>query len=161
MNIKIKKIHPEAVAQIKDNNIELVATSVEYDYITNSFIYRTGLVFKSDSDISALILQNNSNSSNACISNQIYTINQNTNNKELTIYFKNNISFEDRVFAESSKTFFVTLINCNDISLAREFMIDYQRKIGKRNPLDFAPYKKGDNIAQMIFINCPTIDYII
>ena len=40
-------------------------------------------------------------------------------------------------------------------------MIDYQRKIGKRNPLDFAPYKKGDNIAQMIFINCPTIDYII
>lgn len=169
ITVKFKKLHPDAVipsyAHDGDVCMDLTAISVEYDKEKDMYIYHTGLAFESDFNIGQFLYVRSSNrKTDAYLCNHVGIADSAIYRGEIMLCFKNRTSLEDRIFIESSKSFFQGLINYgveNDgilMSMGDRNKTEFDMRI--KDPLDFAPYKVGDRVAQMVFINYPTVKLI-
>ena len=169
ITVKFKKLHPDAIipsyAHDGDVCMDLTAISVEYDKEKDMYIYHTGLSFESDFNVGQFLFVRSSNrKTDAYLCNHVGIADSAIYRGEIMLCFKNRTSLEDRIFIESSKSFFEGLKSFGTknlgLGIACERKEEKEKDMRNIDPLEFAPYKVGDRVAQMVFINYPTVNLV-
>ena len=173
LEIKVKKLDKRAViptyAHKGDVGMDMVAIDVEYDEKNDMYIYHTGLAFESDFNIGQFLFVRSSNcKTNAYLCNHVGIADSAIYRGEIQFRFKNRESIESLAHREAMKQFIFSLnmtskmdstININKhIELASELYDNVEKDVKDRaKNLEFAPYKVGDKIGQMVFTFYPTV----
>lgn len=179
INVRIKKLVPEAViptyAHNGDVGMDLTAISMEYDKENDMYIYHTGLAFESDFNYGQFLFPRSSNrKTDAYLCNHVGIADSAIYRGEIILCFKNRTSIVDlinqkhigmishmltsmpnsdkpsKTLEELSENEFIvkTFLNARNIDLKHIEQI----------ALEHAPYKVGDRIAQMVFLEYPTVE---
>lgn len=164
ITVKFKKLHPDAVIPSYAHNgdvcMDLTAISVEYDEEKDMYIYHTGLAFESDYNIGQFLFVRSSNrKTDAYLCNHVGIADSAIYRGEIMLCFKNRTSLKVKCELESIKMFINTLIKSGDVMRAEEDRFGTVM-ILMNNPMDYAPYKVGDRVAQMVFIKYPTVELV-
>lgn len=174
IKLKIKKMHPNAVmptyAHHGDVGMDLTAIGVEYDVDKDMYIYHTGLSVESDFNIGDFIFVRSSNrKTDAYLCNHVGIVDSAIYRGEILVCFKNRESIDTIAHTEATKAFISALnvaFKC-DASQTLQNALEcatgaYMEKIERvKNgavALDYAPYKIGDKIAQMVCLRYPTVE---
>lgn len=176
IQIKVKKLHPNAVipkyAHDGDVGMDMTAISVEYDEKNDMYIYHTGLAFESDFNIGQFLFVRSSNcKTDAYLCNHVGIADSAIYRGEIQFRFKNRESIDTIAEKEAIKQFMFSLGMSskmdpkgeikNHISIGLDLYERVKKDIyNSAKELDFAPYKVGDRIGQMVFINYPTVNLI-
>lgn len=168
ITVKFKKLHPDAVipkyAHDGDVCMDLTAISVEYDADKDMYIYHTGLAFESDFNVGQFLFVRSSNrKTDAYLCNHVGIADSAIYRGEIMLCFKNRTSLEVRRFMNEINTFFNQLntYGIHDISSLKFAQILMEKEMKKvSDPLLYAPYKVGDRVAQMVFIQYPTVELV-
>lgn len=162
INIKIKKIDERAVlpsyAHAGDVGMDLTAISVEYDEVHDAFIYHTGLAFESDFNVGQfLFLRSSNKKTDAYLTNGVGIADSAIYRGEIMVAMKYRDGLQtqsineaiDATLKEFEPTFDDFLFQCK---LQRESLLEASRTCA------IAPYNVGDRVAQMVFLNYPTVN---
>lgn len=172
----VKKLDENAViptyAHEGDVGMDITAIGVEYDEEKDMYIYHTGLSFESDFNIGDFIFVRSSNrKTDAYLCNHVGIVDSAIYRGEVMICMKNRDSLEMitevnaiRAFMDGlsimarideNSTFKQVTENAFDLyKLTKE---DY---LARARSLEFAPYKVGDKIAQMVCLKYPTVKLV-
>lgn len=165
ITVKFKKLHPDAVipkyAHDGDVCMDLTAISVEYDADKDMYIYHTGLAFESDFNVGQFLFVRSSNrKTDAYLCNHVGIADSAIYRGEIMLCFKNRTSLEVRQFMETTKAYLNTLtVTDGDSKRAHNNMM-ISNAVMNIDPLTYAPYKVGNRVAQMVFIQYPTVELI-
>lgn len=149
LHIKVKKLSPNAVmpsfAKEGDMCMDITAISVEYDEKKDAYIYHTGLAFESPMGAGSLLFCRSSNCKTDCyLPNHVGVADIAGYRGEILFVFKNRTSYKTRC-----------LLNTWEASYTQgQFVADYIQP----DPMEFAPYKVGDRIGQIMFVNLPQVE---
>lgn len=171
IDIKFKKLDERAVvpkyAHEGDVGMDLTAIDVEYDEKNDMYIYHTGLAFESDFNIGQFLFVRSSNrKTDAYLCNHVGIADSAIYRGEIMLCFKNRLPFAERIAIESDKAFKESLKNSkvDDVNarLINAVSDSEIKKIDmiKEGGLKYAPYNVGDRVAQMVFIEYPTVNLI-
>lgn len=163
LEIKFKKLDERAVipsyAHDGDVGMDLTAIDVEYDVEKDMYIYHTGLSFESDKHYGQFLFPRSSNrKTDAYLCNSVGIADSAIYRGEILICFKNRDSIETVSKIESMNHFILSLCNgkSNEDALSNAQLV-YNDMLERAKKLEFAPYKVGDKIAQMVFLPYPNI----
>ena len=127
--------------------MDLTAIDVEYDADKDMYIYHTGLAFASDFNIGQFLFLRSSNCKTECyLCNQVGVIDSPIYRGEIQLRMKLRDSIETMALVEMFKS---------DYGSYEEKLIDMKNRAKN---LEFAPYKAGDRVAQMLFLQYPTVN---
>lgn len=176
ITVFVKKLDENAViptyAHEGDVGMDLTAIGVEYDEEKDMYIYHTGLSFESDFNIGDFIFVRSSNrKTDAYLCNHVGIVDSAIYRGEVMICMKNRDSLEMvtevnaiRAFMDGlsimsriDENFTLKQVTENAFDLYKLTKEDYLKKA--RN-LEFAPYKVGDKIAQMVCLKYPTVKLV-
>lgn len=176
IEVKIKKLHPNAVipkyAHDGDVAMDMTAISVEYDIDNDMYIYHTGLAFESDFNVGQFLFLRSSNcKTDAYLCNQVGIADSAIYRGEIQFRMKNRESIETIAHREAMKQFIFSLNMTskmdprgsiqNHIKIASDLYGQVEDDVKQRaKDLEYAPYKVGDRIGQMVFLNYPTVKLI-
>lgn len=171
IEVKFKKLDENAVipryAHHGDVGMDLTAISVEYDEEHDMYIYHTGLAFASDFNLGQFLFVRSSNrKTDAYLCNHVGIADSAIYRGEIMLCFKNRFSFEDRVKRESDSSFKEALTKYKNlptktrIDAALADSLNKEVEMRKDGALKYAPYNVGDRVAQMVFIEYPTVELI-
>lgn len=140
MNVKVKKLVPEAVIPAYahpgvDMGMDVTAVSVEYDKVHDRFIYHTGLAFEVPTGYGMLIFPRSSNTKTDCYLGNSVGVLDSSYRGELLVVFKNRTS-RLMAFPDGDE-------NLNTLEYENEFR----------------PYKVGERICQIVIIPYPQIEF--
>lgn len=180
LNIKLKKLHPDAVvpsyAHNGDVGMDMTAVAVDYDAETDTYIYHTGLAFESDFNIGQFLFLRSGNSKKECyLTNGVGIADSAIYRGEIQFRMKNRDGISFIAEMESQKVFISVLTkelsnwngNKNSwystFTKAREEAVKYAQDVKnniyeRAKKLEFAPYKVGDRVGQMVFLNYPNVN---
>ena len=137
IKVFLKKLDERAVipsyAHYGDVGMDLTAIDVEYDADKDMYIYHTGLAFASDFNIGQFLFLRSSN----CKTEY---------RGEIQLRMKLRDSIETMAVVEMFKSGYGSY---------EEKLIDMKNRAKN---LEFAPYKVGDRIGQMVFLQYPTVN---
>ena len=172
LEIRFKKLSKEAViptyAHVGDVGMDLTATSVEYDRDNDMYIYHTGLAFESDQHYGIFLFPRSSNrKTDAYMCNHVGIIDSAIYRGEIMVCYKNRTSLDVRAEMERSRSFFNSILY-NSFTITNGNVVEFtwpnavQNAMGNAdwiysNPLNFAPYKVGDRVAQMVVLPYPDV----
>jgi len=172
LEIKFKKLSKEAViptyAHEGDVGMDLTATSVEYDRENDMYIYHTGLALESDKHYGIFLFPRSSNrKTDAYMCNHVGIVDSAIYRGEIMVCYKNRTSLDVRAEMEKSRSFFNSILY-NSFTITNGNVIEFtwpnavQNAMGSAdwiygNPLNFAPYKVGDRVAQMVVLPYPDV----
>lgn len=176
ITVFVKKLDERAViptyAHEGDVGMDITAIGVEYDEEKDMYIYHTGLSFESDFNIGDFVFVRSSNrKTDAYLCNHVGIVDSAIYRGEVLICMKNRDSFETvselnaiRAFMDGlsimsriDEKFTLKQVTENAFDLYQLTKEDYLKKA--RN-LEFAPYKVGDKIAQMVCLQYPTVKLV-
>ncbi len=176
ITVFVKKLDERAViptyAHEGDVGMDITAIGVEYDEEKDMYIYHTGLSFESDFNIGDFVFVRSSNrKTDAYLCNHVGIVDSAIYRGEVLICMKNRDSFETvselnaiRAFMDGlsimsriDEKFTLKQVTENAFDLYQLTKEDYLKKV--RN-LEFAPYKVGDKIAQMVCLQYPTVKLV-
>ena len=171
IEVKFKKLDENAVipryAHHGDVGMDLTAISVEYDEKHDMYVYHTGLAFASDFNLGQFLFVRSSNrKTDAYLCNHVGIADSAIYRGEIMLCFKNRFSFEDRVKRESDASFKEALTKYKNlptkarIDAALADSLNKEVEMRKEGALKYAPYNVGDRVAQMVFIEYPTVELI-
>ena len=151
IKVFLKKLDERAViptyAHYGDVGMDLTAIDVEYDADKDMYIYHTGLAFASDFNIGQFLFLRSSNCKTECyLCNQVGVIDSPIYRGEIQLRMKLRDSIETMALVEMFKS---------DYGSYEEKLIDMKNRAKN---LEFAPYKAGDRVAQMLFLQYPTVN---
>ena len=151
IKVFLKKLDERAViptyAHYGDVGMDLTAIDVEYDADKDMYIYHTGLAFASDFNIGQYLFLRSSNCKTECyLCNHVGVIDCAIYRGELQLRMKLRDSIETMALVEMFKSGYVSY---------EEALIDMKNRAKN---LEFAPYKVGDRVAQMVFLQYPTVN---
>ena len=174
LEINFKKLHEDAVipsyAHDGDVGMDMTAISVEYDEKNDLYIYHTGLAFESPYNYGQFLFPRSSNrKTDAYLCNSVGIADSAIYRGEILFCYKNRESIESIAEREAVKDMMEYLSSCSvehkflgvwmrtaiDVYNAKKTEI-YQRA----KKMEFAPYKVGDRIGQMVFMNYPHVKLI-
>lgn len=179
INVKIKKLVPEAViptyAHNGDVGMDLTAISMEYDKEHDMYIYHTGLAFESDFNYGQFLFPRSSNrKTDAYLCNHVGIADSAIYRGEIILCFKNRTSTIDLINQTHMGLISQLLTNkfnadtpskTLDEVIENEFIVKTFLKARNEDldhieqvALEHAPYKVGDRIAQMVFLEYPTVE---
>lgn len=172
LKVKIKKLVPEAViptyAKDGDMGMDVTATSVEYDKTLDCFVYHTGLAFELPKGYGMLIFPRSSNrKTNSYMANHVGILDSGYRG-ELLLCFKYKESVHSILSSFRSDKFLEKLANNVDIRDAKALAVAIIKTsndiVGNDTDLtkfmmNFAPYKVGDRIGQIVIVPYPTIEF--
>lgn len=163
LEIKIKKLDERACipyyAHDGDVGMDLTAIDVEYDAENDLYIYHTGLSFESDKHYGQFLFPRSSNrKTDAYLCNSVGIADSAIYRGEILICFKNRDSINTIARLESMNTL-ITSMNNGDSKAQSSIKSEsvYNEILERAKNLEFAPYKVGDRIAQMVFLPYPNI----
>lgn len=172
LKVKIKKLVPEAVipayAKDGDMGMDVTATSVEYDKKLDCFVYHTGLAFEVPRGYGMLIFPRSSNrKTNSYMANHVGILDSGYRG-ELLLCFKYKESVPFILSSFRSDKFLERIANNVDIKDAKALataliktsndIVDNDVELDKFM-MNFAPYKVGDRIGQIVIVPYPTIEF--
>lgn len=176
IEVKIKKIHPNAVipkyAHDGDVGMDMTAVSVEYDIDNDMYIYHTGLAFESEFNVGQFLFLRSSNcKTDAYLCNHVGIADSAIYRGEIQFRMKNRESIESIAHREAMKQFIFSLNMTskmdprgsiqNHIQIASDLYSQVEDDVKQRaKDLEYAPYKVGDRIGQMVFMNYPTVKLV-
>lgn len=176
VKIFVKKIDERAViptyAHKGDVGMDLTAIDVEYDVEKDMYIYHTGLAFESDFNIGDfLFLRSSNRKTDAYLCNHVGIVDSAIYRGEVMICMKNRDSLDTLSTLEGVKEYMSTFSVSSKIEppIPLEWCViradrAYDKKkdeyIQRAKNLEFAPYKVGDKIAQMVCLRYPTVELI-
>ena len=176
IEVKIKKIHPDAIipkyAHNGDVGMDMTAISVEYDVENDMYIYHTGLSFESDFNIGQFLFLRSSNcKTDAYLCNHVGIADSAIYRGEIQFRMKNRESIKSIANREAMNQFIFSLNMTsrmdprgsleNHIKIATDLYKQVEDDVKERaKNLEYAPYKVGDRIGQMVFMNYPTVKLI-
>lgn len=157
LKIKFKKLDSRAVIPTYAHNgdvcMDLTAIDVEYNEENDMYIYHTGLAFASDFNVGQFILLRSSNCKKDCyLCNGIGTVDCAIYRGEVQFRMKLRDSIQSMAACKWIKGF-------NPLFTIRTTYDDVLNDmINRAKNLEFAPYKVGDMVGQMVCFNYPTIE---
>lgn len=176
IEVKIKKIHPNAVipkyAHDGDVGMDMTAVSVEYDIDNDMYIYHTGLAFESEFNVGQFLFLRSSNcKTDAYLCNHVGIADSAIYRGEIQFRMKNRESVKSIAHREAMKQFIFSLNMTskmdprgsiqNHIQIASDLYSQVEDDVKQRaKDLEYAPYKVGDRIGQMVFMNYPTVKLV-
>lgn len=151
IKVFLKKLDERAVipsyAHYGDVGMDLTAIDVEYDADKDMYIYHTGLAFASDFNIGQFLFLRSSNCETECyLCNQVGIADSAIYRGEIQLRMKLRDSIEAMAVVEMFKSGYGSY---------EEKLIDMKNRAKN---LEFAPYKVGDRIGQMVFLQYPTVN---
>lgn len=172
LEIKLKKLNKNAIipeyAHDGDVGMDLTAISVEYDRENDMYIYYTGLAFETDKHYGIFLFPRSSNrKTDAYLCNHVGIVDSAIYRGEIMLCFKNRTSLEVRAEIEKNRYFISRLsyepfttssgdgVMFNWPNIARDAN-DAGNWIYD-NPMQYAPYKVGERIAQMVVLPYPNV----
>lgn len=172
LKVKIKKLVPEAViptyAKDGDMGMDVTATSVEYDKTLDCFVYHTGLAFELPKGYGMLIFPRSSNrKTNSYMANHVGILDSGFRG-ELLLCFKYKESVHSILSSFRSDRFIERLANNVDIKDAKVLAVAVIKTsndiVGNdieltKFMMNFAPYKVGDRIGQIVIVPYPTVEF--
>lgn len=176
ITIFVKKLNENAViptyAHEGDVGMDITAIGVEYDEEKDMYIYHTGLSFESDFNIGDFIFVRSSNrKTDAYLCNHVGIVDSAIYRGEVLICMKNRDSINTVAQTEATETFISALnfiCKCDStlplkdvVESATDVYIRRKKEIIENaKALQYAPYKIGDKIAQMVCLKYPTVKLI-
>ena len=144
-----------------DVGMDIKATSVEYDEEYDQYIYHTGLAFESPKHYGMFLLPRSSNrKKDVYLPNSVGLVDTVIYRGEVLFCYKDRISTYERSNIVASRAFIRTLVEAkiwswlNPYRLIKKAYKAYRqasdRIIEMTKNLEFAPYKVGDRIGQLI-----------
>ena len=172
LEIKLKKLDKNAIipeyAHDGDVGMDLTAISVEYDREHDMYIYHTGLAFETDKHYGIFLFPRSSNrKTDAYLCNHVGIADSAIYRGEIILCFKNRTSLEVRAEIEKNRCFISRLsyepfttsggdsIVFNWPNIARD--AENEGNWIYNNPMQYAPYKVGERVAQMVVLPYPNI----
>ena len=151
IKVFLKKLDGRAViptyAHYGDVGMDLTAIDVEYYADKDMYIYHTGLAFASDFNIGQYLFLRSSNCKTECyLCNQVGIADSAIYRGEIQLRMKLRDSIETMAVGEMFKSGYGSY---------EEKLIDMKNRAKN---LEFAPYKAGDRIGQMVFLQYPTVN---
>lgn len=172
LKVKIKKLVPEAVipayAKDGDMGMDVTATSVEYDRELDCFIYHTGLAFELPKGYGMLIFPRSSNRKTNCYMANHVGILDSGYRGELLLCFKYKDSVLSILSSFRSDKFIERIANnleTKDVKRLAMALIKTSNDIINDDlqlndfMANFAPYKVGDRIGQIVIVPYPTVEF--
>ena len=158
LEVRFKKLREDAVipsyAHDGDLGMDMTATSIEYNAKMDCYIYGTSLAFATDMGSGVLIFPRSSNrKTEAYLANSVGVIDSALYRGEILFCFKNRTSFETRIVMEKQKIM-EELMRDPLVKTFEDYKKELCDRLGKMklNPLDYAPYKIGDKVGQMLAV---------
>ena len=157
--VKFKKLTKNAIiptyAHEGDIGVDVTCTGVEYDKVNDAFIYHTGLACETESNIGCFLMPRSSNmKTDAYLPNSIGLVDSYTYRGELLFVFKNRTEID--VIAGMS-----AIIKYDELPFWKKPFTSYRdvwrEELENIDPLEFAPYKVGERIGQMMFFEHPVV----
>ena len=167
LDIKFKKLDERAItpsyAHDGDVGMDMTAIDVEYDREHDLYIYHTGLAFESPKHYGQFLFARSSNrKTDAYLCNSVGIADSAIYRGEILFCYKNRESIHS--FANmQAMNMFMGLIGTDKHSLTeiKQYVQEIKEDIYKRaENLEFAPYKVGDRIGQMVFMPYPNVNLI-
>ena len=166
IEIKIKRLSKDAVipsyAHDEDVCMDLTAISVEYDKEKDMYKYHTGLCIESERNYGILLFPRSSNNrTDAYLCNHVGVVDSSIYKGEIVLCFKNRDSWKTRLTLQALEQAMYnirlnTTVDNNGSSITQRTSIinDFDailyNNMEHRDPMEAAPYKVGDRIAQML-----------
>lgn len=176
ITVFVKKLDENAViptyAHEGDVGMDLTAIGVEYDEEKDMYIYHTGLSFESDFNIGDFIFVRSSNrKTDAYLCNHVGIVDSAIYRGEVMICMKNRDSLETITELNAIKSYMDALCiisRCDESlpfkdvseSALEVYKLTKEDYIKRARNLEFAPYKVGDKIAQMVCLKYPTVKLV-
>ena len=174
LKIKLKKLDERAViptyAHNGDVGMDLTAIDVEYNEELDTYIYHTGLAFESPFNYGQFLYPRSSNrKTEAFLCNGVGIADSAIYRGEIIFCYKNRTSLS----TESRLHYLETMIDSanlisklrTDLSLSEVLKLSQEAAmlardsiVNRTKSLEFAPYKTGDKIGQMVFNSYPTVE---
>lgn len=152
--------------------MDMIAVSVEYDIDNDMYIYHTGLAFESEFNVGQFLFLRSSNcKTDAYLCNHVGIADSAIYRGEIQFRMKNRESIESIAHREAMKQFIFSLNMTskmdprgsiqNHIQIASDLYSQVEDDVKQRaKDLEYAPYKVGDRIGQMVFMNYPTVKLV-
>lgn len=176
IQIFVKKIDEKAViptyAHDGDVGMDLTAIKVEYDIEKDMYVYHTGLSFESEFNIGDFIFVRSSNrKTDAYLCNHVGIVDSAIYRGEVLICMKNRDSLKTLSELHAIKSYlgalssiskydsYISVKNATDVA-SEAYEKAKEEYIQRAKNLEFAPYKVGEKIAQMVCLKYPTVELI-
>lgn len=173
ITIKFKKLHPEAVipkySHDGDVCMDMTAIGMDYDIENDMYIYHTGLAFESDKNIGQFLYLRSSNcKTDAYLCNGVGVADSAIYRGEIQFRMKNRVPVKEVLDKETREREIQELwrkkdsgetIECTDL-LKIFAPMDYMGEEVAKRAIELAPYKVGDRVGQMVFMQYPTVELI-
>jgi dUTP pyrophosphatase len=175
LEVNFKKLNKDAVtptyAHDGDVGMDFTAISVEYDANNDMYIYHTGLAFETEKHYGAFLFPRSSNrKTDAYLCNHVGIADTAIYRGEIMFCYKNRTSLEVRAELERMR-FFLNDIAYKPFTISNGDRLEFTWAEAGRsaassggwiydNPMNFAPYKVGDRIGQMVVLPYPEVKLI-
>ena len=175
--IKFKKLHPDAVTPKYSHDgdvcMDMTAIGMDYDSEHDMYIYHTGLAFESDKNIGQFLFLRSSNcKTDAYLCNGVGVADSAIYRGEIQFRMKNRIPTrevlrnrdicqmckkisEEQVSPNAKIDFFLSNLS----GILNNEIVPSEEELTK-TALELAPYKVGDRVGQMVFMQYPTVELI-
>ena len=171
IEVKFKKLDPRAVipsyAHQGDVGMDMTAIDVEYNAELDLYIYHTGLAFESDFHFGQLLFPRSSNrKTDAYLCNSVGIADSAIYRGEILFCFKNRESIQSLANRTAMEAYvhFLSQLKHSDTTMFIEALkvydSIYKEVSEKAKQLEFAPYKAGDRIGQMVIVNYPDVTLV-
>ena len=175
LEVSFKKLDKNAVipsyAHDGDVGMDFTAISVEYDQEKDMYIYHTGLAFETEKHYGAFLFPRSSNrKTDAYLCNHVGIADTAIYRGEIMFCYKNRTSLEVRAEIEKSRCLIsrlshepFTVSNGDAVMFQWPHVAKYAENAGNwiyDNPMNFAPYKAGDKIGQMVVLPYPNVKLV-
>lgn len=174
VEIKFKKTRENAVvpkyAHVGDAGLDMTAAHVEYDFENDCYKYYTGIAFESPKQVLMFAMPRSSNYKTDCyLANGIGLIDTATYRGEIIFCYKPRLPLEIASRTVGMDNFLIELSDISEpnqdltLSILKSFQSyakgvkDYYERAEK---LEFAPFKVGERIGQMLVLNHPEVELI-
>ena len=177
IQVKIKKLHPDAVipkySHDGDVCMDVTAIGLEYDAEHDMYIYHTGLAFESEFNVGQFLYLRSSNcKTDAYLCNGVGIADSAIYRGEIQFRMKNRVPtreilrnrdiskmceqvVEEQVTPNAKIEFFLN--NLSGI-LNNKIVPTHEELV--KTALELAPYKVGDRVGQMVFMQYPTVELV-
>lgn len=164
MKIKIKKLTPNAVipqyAHRGDVGMDFIAISVEYNKEWDCYIYHTGLAFESDYNWGQFLFPRSSNrKTNAYLTNSVGIADSAIYRGEILFCYKNRTSYDDIIFKKAVNNAVDAADSFETYQSIFKQTLSVLKDNQEENALEYAPYKVGDKIGQMVMLSYEDVEF--
>ena len=172
LEVYFKRLAPEAViptyAHDGDVGMDLTAISVDYDAENDVYIYHTGLAFETDKHYGIFLFPRSSNrKTDSYLANHVGIADSAIYRGEIMLCYKNRMPLMERAEIARARQFF-SAVQCRPFTISNGNSVQYtwpdaaESANGEfnwilSNPMNFAPYRVGDRVAQMVVLPYPNV----